>query len=59
MQHKEGNDILLGDAFYATYFLLCELVRRGVDGRFEQCGAGKQGVVGLPAGRSDSATTEF
>ena len=28
----EANDILLGDAFYPTYFLLCELVRRGVDG---------------------------
>lgn len=30
------GDILLGDAYYATYFLLCELVRRGVDGLFEQ-----------------------
>ncbi len=38
----EGNDILLGDAFYATYFLLCELVRRGVDGLFEQYGARKR-----------------
>ena len=33
------DDILLGDAFYATYFLLCELVRRGVDGLFEQHGS--------------------
>lgn len=32
-------DILLGDAYYATYFLLCELQRRGVDGVFEQYGA--------------------
>ncbi len=31
-----GDDILLGDAYYATYFLLCELVRRRVDGVFEQ-----------------------
>jgi hypothetical protein len=38
---KEG-DILLGDAFYPTYFLLCELRRRGVDGVFEQYGARKR-----------------
>ena len=35
---QEG-DIVLGDAFYATYFLLCELRRSGVDGLFEQHGA--------------------
>jgi hypothetical protein len=35
----QPGDILLGDAFYATYFLLCELVARGVDGVFEQHGA--------------------
>jgi hypothetical protein len=34
-----GGDILLGDAIYATYFLLCELVRSGIDGLFEQHGA--------------------
>jgi hypothetical protein len=33
------GDILLDDAYYATYFLLCELQRRGVDGVFEQYGA--------------------
>lgn len=33
------GDILLGDAFYPTYFLLWELVRGGVDGVFEQYGA--------------------
>ncbi|APC19515.1 hypothetical protein BLL42_27690 (plasmid) [Pseudomonas frederiksbergensis] len=32
------GDILLGDAYYATYFLLYELQRRGVDGVFEQYG---------------------
>lgn len=31
-----GDDILLGDAFYSTYFLLCELIRNGVDNLFEQ-----------------------
>jgi len=35
----QSGDILLGDAFYPTYFLLCELVRGGVDGVFEQYGA--------------------
>ena len=38
----QSGDILLGDAFYATYFLLCELVRGGVDGVFEQYGARKR-----------------
>ena len=38
----QDDDILLGDAYYATYFLLCELVRRGVDGLFEQYGARKR-----------------
>ncbi len=38
----QSGDILLGDAFYPTYFLLCELVRGGVDGLFEQYGARKR-----------------
>jgi hypothetical protein len=38
----QGDDILLGDAFYATYFLLCDLVSRGLDGLFEQQGARKR-----------------
>ena len=38
----KAGDILLGDAFYPTYVLLCELVRRGVDGVFEQYGARKR-----------------
>src|SRR5690606_22153310 len=33
------GDVLLGDAYYATYFLLCELQQRGIDGVFEQYGA--------------------
>lgn len=33
------GDIVLGDAYYATYFLLCELQCRGIDGVFEQYGA--------------------
>jgi len=35
----ESGDILLGDAYYATYFLLCALKERGVDGVFEQQGS--------------------
>ena len=33
------GDLLLGDAFYATYFLLCQLQARGVDAVFEQHGS--------------------
>jgi len=35
----ETGDVVLGDAFYATYFLLTELGRRGVDAVFEQHGS--------------------
>lgn len=38
----ETGDLLLGDAFYATYFLLAELRLRGVDAVFEQHGARKR-----------------
>ena len=38
----ETGDILLGDAFYATYFLLCQLQQSGVDGVFEQQGSRKR-----------------
>ena len=38
----QSGDILLGDAFYATYFLLWELIRGGVDGLFEQHGGRKR-----------------
>jgi hypothetical protein len=34
-----GDDVLVGDAYFATYFLLCTLVERGIDGVFEQHGA--------------------
>ena len=32
----QAGDILLGDAYYATYFLLCDLQHRSVDALFEQ-----------------------
>jgi hypothetical protein len=34
----QSGDILLGDALYATYFLLWDLIRGGADGLFEQHG---------------------
>jgi hypothetical protein len=38
LDHLESGDVLVGDAFFATYFLLAELQQRGVDGVFEQFG---------------------
>lgn len=38
----EAGDILIGDAFYATYFLFAELRRREIDAIFEQNGARKR-----------------
>ncbi len=35
----QAGEILLGDAYYATYFLLCDLRQRGVDAVFEQQGS--------------------
>lgn len=35
----EAGDLLLGDAYYASYFLLCALRERGVEAVFEQHGA--------------------
>ncbi len=46
----------MGDAFYATYFLLSELVQRGVDGVFEQYGARRRSIdfsVGEKLGERD------
>ena len=36
------GDLVLGDAFYGTYFLLASLRERGVDAAFEQLGARKR-----------------
>ena len=35
----EPGGVLLGDAYFATYFLLCELLAKGVDAVFEQHGS--------------------
>jgi len=37
-----AGDVLLGDAYFPTWFLLCELRRLGIDGVFEQYGARKR-----------------
>ena len=42
LETLDSGDILLGDAYYPTYFLLCDLVQRGIDGVFEQYGARKR-----------------
>jgi hypothetical protein len=39
LDRLEPGSVLVGDAFFATYFLLAELQRRGIDGVFEQHGA--------------------
>lgn len=58
-QLNEG-DILLGDAYFPTYFLLCALRRRGVDGVFEQYGARRRSTdftLGEPLGARDHLIT--
>ena len=40
----EADDVILADALYATYFLLAELLLRGVDAVFEQHGARKRSL---------------
>lgn len=39
LETLKRGDLLLGDALYATYFLLCALRERGIDAVFEQHGA--------------------
>lgn len=44
------GDVLVGDAFYATYFLLCVLRERGIDAVFEQHGS-RQRMTDFRRGR--------
>lgn len=56
----ESGDVMLGDAFYATYFLLAELQLRGVDALFEQHGARKRSTdfrLGKKLGSRDHLIT--
>ena len=50
------GDVLVGDAFFATYFLLCTLIERGVDAVFEQHGSRQRTTdfcLGQPLGARD------
>lgn len=47
----ESGDLLLGDAYYASYFLLCALERRGVEAVFEQQGARRRSTDFRRGGR--------
>jgi len=38
----KSNDVLLGDAFYASYYLMAALQKNGVDALFEQHGSRKR-----------------
>lgn len=42
LDNFDPGDVLLGDALYATYFLLASLQERGVDAVFEQHGSRRQ-----------------
>lgn len=54
------GDIIMGDAFYATYFLLCALQEKGVDAVFEQHGSRKRSTdfrLGKRLGKQDHLIT--
>jgi hypothetical protein len=56
----ESGDVMLGDAFYATYFLLAELLLRGVEALFEQHGSRKRSTdfrLGRKLGSRDHLIT--
>jgi hypothetical protein len=55
LDHLQSGDVLVGDALFATYFLLAELQRRGVDGVFEQYGARRRSA-GIHAQRRAAGT---
>ena len=52
------NDILLGDAYYPSYFLICELIKRGVDFVFPAHSARYSDFrSGIKLGRKDHVAT--
>ena len=56
----KSGDIVLGDAYFGTYFLLAELTSRGVDAVFEQYGARKRSLdfrKGTSLGKKDHLMT--
>ena len=60
MEVFEAGDVILADALYATYFLLAELLLRGVDAVFEQHGARRRStdfLQGEALGKQDHLIT--
>lgn len=56
MHNLQPGDIELADALYPSYFHLCDLKRRGVDGLFEQHGSRRRSTDyrrGVQIGRKD------
>lgn len=56
LETLENNDVLLGDAYYATYFLFCALLEKGVDAVFEQHGSRRRNIdftSGILLGKRD------
>lgn len=56
----EAGDIVVGDAYYSSYFLLSELMARGVDTVFEQSGGRRRTTdfrKGHKLGRTDHLVT--
>lgn len=56
LESLERNDVLLGDAYYATYFLYCSLQKMGVDAVFEQHGSRRLNTdfrIGTQLGKRD------
>ena len=46
----QRGEVLVGDAYFATYFLLCTLIERGIDAVFEQHG-GRQRSTDFRCGK--------
>ena len=58
----KAGDMVLGDAFYGTYFLLSTLIKKGVDATFEQMGARKRSTdfrKGTKLGAKDHLVTLY
>lgn len=60
LDNLQSGDILLGDAYYATNFLLAKLIGHGIDGVFEQYGARRRSTdfsCGTSLGERDHVIT--
>jgi hypothetical protein len=60
LESLNQHDVLLGDAYYATYFLYCALQKMGVDAVFEQQGSRRLNTdfrTGVKLGKRDHLMT--